>query len=95
MHNAISKRDRFGIYLKIENLSLELLALAIEAAYKPRSQKLSVLETLRTKIEIAKQLIRTAHELKIFQDKVYLNLEEGLQEVSKMANGWIKYASTE
>lgn len=31
------------------------------------------------------------YDLKIIEDKKYLELELALQEISKMTNGWIKY----
>lgn len=34
------------------------------------------------------------HELKIIEDRPYIVLEAQLQEISKMATGWIKYLQT-
>lgn len=87
----ISKRDRFGIYLKVENACLEIMALMLEASFEPRPQKLLLLNSSRIKIEILKRLFRISNELKIISDKTYLSIETDLQEISKMTNGWIKY----
>ncbi len=87
----IPKKDRFGIFLKIENLCLEILNLAIAAAIETKIDKLSLLKPARIKIEILKRLFRIAYDLKIIESKKYISIELGLQEISKMANGWIKY----
>lgn len=87
----ISKRDRFGIYLKLENTSLEITCLIIEAALQSKTDKLPTLNTARTKIEVLKRLIRMIHELNIIPANKYLELETDLQTISRMTNGWIKY----
>jgi len=87
----LPKKDRFGIYSKIENLCLEIIILAITAAFETKNNKFPILNSARIKIEVLKRLLRIASELKIVQDKIYLALEIDLQEISKMTNGWIKY----
>lgn len=87
----IPKKDRFGIYLKIENLCLETLILIITAALEMKFNKFPILNSARIKIEVLKRLFRVAAELKIVNGKQYIEFELALQEISKMTNGWIKY----
>ena len=89
------KQDRFGLWAKIENLVLEILTALIESGWISRQQKLPLLETARLKIETAKHLIRVANECKIIDDPFYLELQNQLQEISKMANGWLRYTKTQ
>ena len=89
--HKLPKRDKLGIHTLIETQCVEILALAVETAFKPKSQKLSTLESLRIKVEILKHLIRTEHELEIIDIEIYLRLSEQLVEISKMTNGWIAY----
>jgi hypothetical protein len=91
--NKVSKRDKLGIFAKIENNLLDSLSLSIEATYKARLEKKSVLELLRIKIELTKQLIRTAHEIGALPESHYLKWQASLQEISKMTNGWIRYVT--
>lgn len=88
----IPKRDRFGIYAKIETICLDIVALSITAALEIKPNKIVPLNSARIKIEALKRLIRIASELNIINSKRYLELELELQEISKMANGWLKYA---
>ncbi|MDP3901614.1 MAG: four helix bundle protein [bacterium] len=87
----IPKRDHFGIFLKIENLCLEILELIITAAFENQANKKSSLMLARIKIEVLKRIVRTATEIHVLTDKQYLILENGLQEISKMTNGWLAY----
>jgi hypothetical protein len=91
LSSKISKRDKFGIWSKIENICLDAINLSIAAALEPSTNKLPLLNSIRIKIEILKRLIRICKELNIVNDKNYINIESNLQEISKMANGWIKY----
>lgn len=87
----LAKRDRYGIYLKIESVCLDALMNSIEAALLPRQRKVVTLEMLKIKIELLKQLVRIAHELHIIEQKRYIALSTNLVEVSKMVSGWLKY----
>lgn len=91
LSSQIPKRDRFGIYSKIEKICLDVQELIISAALENRNDKFPFLNSARIKIEVLKRLIRTTYELKIIPDKKYILLEGQLQEISKMTNGWIKY----
>jgi len=87
----IPKKDKFGIWLKIENIILDLISLIIAASLEFRTNKLPILNSARIKIETLKRLIRISYELNIINDKIYVIIELDLQEISKMATGWIKY----
>jgi len=87
----IPKMDRFGIYLRIENIVIECLELAIAAALTEKDKKDILVEKLKIQIEISKKLIRLMWESKIITDKKYLLFEQKLQQISKMASGWLKY----
>lgn len=91
MSKKFSKRDKLGIHTIIENLCIEILSLAIEAALKPAGLKLSILEILRIKIGVFQNLIRTENELGIIDDKIYVRISAQIVEISKMTNGWINF----
>ena len=91
MKSKISKRDQFGIYLKIENVCLELMAQITQAAFESKTNKFPILNKARINIELLKQLFRIAHDLNIIPAFKYIEFESDLQEISKMTNGWIKY----
>lgn len=91
LSSKIGKRDRFGIYLKLENITLEVLDLSLTASFELRQNKLPLLYSSRIKIEVLKRLFRIMHELTIIDRDKYIEFESELIEISKMTNGWIKY----
>lgn len=91
LSSKIGKRERFGIYLKIENIILEIFDLAISASFEIKYNKIKLLNLVRIKIEVLKRLFRIMFELKIIESKKYIELEFDLIEISKMTNGWMKY----
>jgi len=88
--SRLPKKDKLGIFLKIENLCLATLTLILETALTTPINKRALLEKSRIKIEIIKRLLRISNELLIISQKQYINLISILQEMSKMTNGWIK-----
>jgi hypothetical protein len=89
--SQIPKKDRLGIYAKIENICLQIIDLIFTASLEIKNHKLNPLNSARVKIELLKRLIRISQELNIISSKKYIELEIDLQEISKMTNGWIKY----
>lgn len=92
--NKVPKRDKFGIFLKVENIILDTITISIDAALNRKDKKKLLLYELRIKIETLKQLVRAMNDLKIIEDRAYLILQTQLQEISKMATGWMKYLET-
>ncbi len=93
MGPKIPKRDKFGIYLKIEQTCIESLRYAIRAAYSSKDRKIILLVELKIEIETTKHLIRLLHELNIIDQTKYLQFQIHLQEISRMTTGWQKYLS--
>lgn len=74
-------------------MCLDCLALSTEAALSPKSEKQHILKSLRVEIDVIKRLTRTSYELGVINIKSYIAIEKLLQEISRMATGWIKYIS--
>ena len=91
MGKRVGKRERFGIFARIESLAIECLGLATKAALAHEAQKVAPLKELRVTIDILKRLIRLCEELNIIEEKKYFSMQEKLIEASKMAHGWLLY----
>lgn len=70
---------------------MDLAELILTASFETKNNKLPLLNLARIKIEVLKRLFRLTKEINIVENKIYINLETDLQEISKMTNGWIKY----
>ena len=73
--------------------ALLLLELGISATYEETRQKVNVLKDIRIRIEILKRLIRIMLERKIITEDSYIERELELQTMSKMAFGWLEWAT--
>lgn len=87
----ITKRDRYGVWKRVESLVVEILELTLAAAYSERIRKRPFLESARIKIEILKNIVRNCSEIDIIKDKQYLITLEILVTISKEVNNWIKF----
>jgi len=85
----ILKKDRFGIFMKIENSCLAIIEILTEARFENKIYKLKPLKLAHTKVETLKLLIRISWELQIIGDKKYIELENYLVEISKDINNWV------
>ena len=74
-------------------MCIEILSLAIESAFRPKSVKLNSLEMLRIKTNVLKNIVRTEYEIKVIDMRTYIRISEQLVEISKMTNGWINFVT--
>lgn len=93
--NKLPKRDKLGLNNYIEKEILNIISFLINASLETKIEKITTLKKARIQIETLKQLIRIEYELKIISEKIYLKIQEDLQEISKMTNGWLKYTETQ
>ncbi|MBI5221935.1 MAG: four helix bundle protein [Candidatus Magasanikbacteria bacterium] len=87
----LNKGDKLGIRAKTEQICSNCLRLSIEAALLCKDEKMPIVKKLKNQIELLKQFARLEMELKIIDEKVYISWQTSLQEISKMANGWLIY----
>jgi hypothetical protein len=93
--NKLPKRDKLGLNKEIEKELFKILCLLISASLEASTEKINSLKKARIKIETLKQIIRLEYELKIITEKIYIKIQQSLQEISKMVNGWLKYTETQ
>jgi len=92
LNQRVSKRNKFGIFLKIENACLEIMSLAIKSAFTAKGDKEKFISQLRVMVELLKNLVRVAYELDILDKNTYIDIQIDLQKISKMGLGWLKYS---
>lgn len=89
----LPKSDKLGIHATTETAALRMLALSVDASFRPKAEKTETLKTLRLATEIAKHLWRTERELNVIDEKTYIRLAASFVGISKMANGWLAYVT--
>jgi len=86
------KHEKYSLGEKIENSILETLELLILANQSSKYEKEKILLRANSKIELLKILFRIALNCQIMKSQEYLLLENKLQEIGRMTQGWIKYS---
>lgn len=89
----MSKRDKLGIHSHIEKTCFELFDEIVHAALVAKPKKTPHLEAIRMMLEKLKHLVRLELEMKIIPERLYIQTQSELVEMSKMATGWLKYVA--
>lgn len=85
------KTKRYTLGQKLDNLTLDIFELISQVSIRPKEQKMEILMKMSSKIDLLKILLRLAHDNKSLNTNSYLSLQEQLQEIGKMAGGWLRY----
>jgi len=88
--NTIKKQDRFGIWLRSENLILEILEKLLLASQLIKTEKLPVLNQVSAKLNLLRVTLRLAKEVQVIDLKKYITLQTIIDEIGRMLGGWIK-----
>lgn len=86
------KHERYTLGEKIENSILEAMEFYILANQASKYEKEKILLKANSKVELLKILFRISLNCTIIESKEYLEMENKLQEIGKMTQGWIKYS---
>lgn len=86
--NKFPKSQRFVLGQHIENTALTILKQIIEA--NKEKEKVHILQSISTKLDLLRTLIRLAKDLKFISIDQYMFVATEMNEVGKMLGGWIK-----
>ena len=87
---VLPRLTRYSLGTKVDTLYSESLELALLAGYSSRADKIKHLELLSTKIDCLKVFLKLLWEIKALDTKKYSALSVSINEIGKMAGGWIK-----
>ncbi len=90
--DGIKKQDRHTIWLRSENIILDLLEGILFASQVYKEEKLPILEKASVKLNFLRVFVRLMKETKTIDAKRYVALEGLVDEIGRMLGGWIKSA---
>jgi len=90
---TIPKQDRYTLWQRCENLSLDIIEGILFASQISKQEKLSVLKKISLKLNFLRVFLRLSKETKALNLKKYIVTEEMIDEVGKMLGGWLKSIS--
>lgn len=90
MRSSVPKQDRYSVWLRVENTSLDLTEFLFEATALYKSEMLPVLDKASIKLNLLRVLIRLSHETKAIDGKKYTTMQQQIDEVGRMLGGWMR-----
>jgi hypothetical protein len=94
LRKSVPKTDRYTIWLKCENTTLEILELLLKASYLEPMLRLETAKQTSVYVDKLKILIRLCFETNVISKKCYISLQAKLDEIGRMLGGWIKSLKT-
>lgn len=75
---------------KCETVLLDLLEKIILVSNLSKQEKRPVLREASIKVDLLRVFFRLGKDLKIIENKKYIELENSITEIGRMVGGWIK-----
>ncbi len=94
LRGTIPKSDRYAVWQRVENTTLEVLEGILVTIGLPKNEKASTLEEASKKLNMLRVFIRLSKDVKVIDNKKYITLQERLDEIGRMLGGWIKSTKT-
>jgi hypothetical protein len=87
---SFPKKDKYTLGSKCEMYIIETLELLLAAGNSPRMEKMTYIKQANIKFDTLKIFIRLAQDVKMIDEKKYLELQKRIQEIGRMIGGWQK-----
>ena len=88
--DGVKKQDRHTIWLRCENIILDILENILLASQTHRSEKIPILEKVSLKLNFLRVFLRLMKEVKTIDNKKYTKLETSVDEIGRMLGGWLR-----
>ncbi len=82
------KKDKYTLGAKCELYIIDTLELLLAASTVTKQDKKPYLLKANVKFDALKVFLRLAKEIKVLDNKKYLELQNHIQEIGKMLGGW-------
>lgn len=84
------KIDRYSLGAKCDDLIIVFLTDLIKANQRHNYQRINLLKSASDQLDLLKIYVRLLNDIGAIDNKSYLSLQTGIQEIGKMLGGWIK-----
>jgi len=90
IRNLAPKQERYTIFLKCENIILEIIEGILEASELYKNEKSPVLRKTSRKLNLLRVFVRLMKDTGSIKFKDYTLMEEEIDETGRMLGGWIR-----
>ena len=84
------KKARFTFTTRMENFSLEILELLIDARYSTKLEKMPLLKKINLLLEKMRVFTRVCHEERLLSSKAYEKIAREIDQAGRQIGGWMK-----
>ncbi len=86
----VAKQDRYTLWQKCEDGLLFVIEYILLASQSSTKDKLPILERASVRLNLLRVFVRLMKDVKAIDDKKYLVIEQGLDEIGSQLGGWIR-----
>ncbi|MFC1613005.1 diversity-generating retroelement protein Avd [Patescibacteria group bacterium] len=86
----VPKNDRFTIFERAEQTTLDLIESIMLAGSQKAQEKIQTLESASIKLNMLRVFIRLMKDIKTLDGKKYITIENIIDEIGRMLGGWIR-----
>lgn len=90
LEKTIPKMDRFTLWQKAENGTLDVLEGLLRVGYLPQERRAENLVRVSAQVDLLRVFLRLSFDTKVLNQKKYIALQEALDEIGRMLGGWMK-----
>lgn len=90
LRKQVSKQDRYTLWQKLENSTLDVVEGILRAGAMTKTEKLPVLNEVSHNLNVTRVFIRLAKDTEIIDFKKYEDFQNRVDEIGRMLGGWIK-----
>jgi len=90
LQKNIPKAVRYSLWARIENTCLDLLEGLLAVGYLLPEQRAIRLTQASVKVDMLRVFLRLSHDIKVIDQKKYIEIQSVIDEIGRMLGGWIK-----
>jgi hypothetical protein len=87
---GIPKHARYTLWQRCESCCLDAIQGLIAVSYLPASSRREKVLFVSSSVDMLRIFLRLASDTKIIDKKLYLSLQEQVDEIGRMLGGWLK-----
>lgn len=94
LQKSVPKMERHSLWLRVENMALDILHGLLQAGYVSPEQRAALLAKISAQVDMLRVFLRLSFDSKAITNKQYASLQEELDEIGRMLGGWLKSVRT-
>ena len=90
LQKNIPKMERYTLWIRCEETNLRILESFLKVGYVSQERRADELTRISSQVDMLRVFLRLAHDVEAINQKQYIKLQEGVDEIGRMLGGWLK-----